>query len=190
MTNRFRGIILYPRNISKVYFLSSYPNLIPNQKGGAGLDSIAITDVFEAMYAAGRIAQVVPRLPAHVKNGQADILFTVYKLAGTEGKVRVTDISKYKRVTSPNIIRLIKSCEDSGYVRKTKDEADKRVVYVELTPAGFDVIRETFTPFHRLVAEKIQKKYDDSQLRLLVHMIYDMYDAIKEASNEMENQLK
>ena len=153
------------------------------------MNYLSVTDVFEAMYAAGKIAGIVPRLPEHVKNGQADILFTVYKLGGENGKVKVTDISKYKRVTSPNIIRLIKSCEDSGFVKKSKDEYDKRVVYVELTESGKKVITNTFAPYHQLVADKLSAKYSDDQLIKMAEMIYEVYDTMKEASDEMENQL-
>lgn len=154
------------------------------------MDRVLMVDVIESMYAAGRISSIVPKLPPHVKRGQAAVLHSIEKLAGRNGRVRVTDISAHKRVTSPGTIRLIKSCEESGFVRKIRDCEDRRVVYLELTDAGKEVLEKTFDPFMERLAAKCTEHHSDEKWLEMSAMIYELYDIINEASNEMDNQLK
>ena len=154
------------------------------------MDQMFVTEIMDALYTAGKIPRIVPELPPHVQRGQADILSAIYKLSQEQDRVRVTDISRHKRVSSPGIIRRLKTCVDCGFVEKTPDPQDRRVVYVSLTPAGLDVLENTFGPFHRLLAEKFSREYPDRQWRQMADMIYDALEMIQAAAAEMGNQLK
>lgn len=139
------------------------------------MNFLEFTDVIEAMYSAGRLSSVVPKLPSNVERGQADILFAVYKLSKRQDKIKVTDISNYKKVTSPSTIRLIQSCEKSGFIKKTPDEKDKRIANLELTESGLEVIHSFFGVYDQMVADKVGEKYTDAELRRFTDMIYDIY---------------
>lgn len=145
-----------------------------------------ITSIFEAMYSAGHIARIVPELPNYIERGQADVLLALYNLSGNNRRVKVTDISKHKRVSSPGTIRLIKSCEHSGFLTKSRDETDKRIVYMTLTEKGKMAVESFFGPYMQLVGSKLAEKYTDAELLKFVEMIYDVHTALSAATKEFD----
>lgn len=148
------------------------------------MNFVEITSIFDAMYTASHIAREVPDLPNYIERGQADVLLALYNLSGDNRRVKVTDISKHKRVSSPGTIRLIKSCEHSGFLTKSRDEVDKRIVYLTLTERGKMAVESFFGPYMQLVGAKLAEKYTDAELLNFVEMIYDIHKMLSAATEE------
>lgn len=56
------------------------------------------------------------------------------KLSG--GKVTVTEVSEHLGVSLSAITSLVDRLKKSGYVERTRDEQDRRLVWLEATPKG------------------------------------------------------
>jgi DNA-binding MarR family transcriptional regulator len=57
------------------------------------------------------------------------------------GPQRVTDLAQIEGIRQPTCTGLVNAMEAQGWVRRRVDEADKRVVLVELTEAGDAVLQ-------------------------------------------------
>jgi DNA-binding MarR family transcriptional regulator len=75
-------------------------------------------------------------LPREMSLTQALALNTLRDL----GPQRVTDLAQLEGVRQPTCTGLINAMEGEGWVRRCVDEADKRVVLVDLTEAGHAVL--------------------------------------------------
>jgi DNA-binding MarR family transcriptional regulator len=71
-------------------------------------------------------------LPTEMSLTQALVLATLRDL----GPQRVTDLADIEGVRQPTCTGLVNTMESQGWVVRTVDEADRRVVLVELTTEG------------------------------------------------------
>lgn len=77
-------------------------------------------------------------LPTEMSLTQALVLNTLRDL----GPQRVTDLAGIEGVRQPTCTGLVNTMEAEGWVRRTVDDADRRVVLVELTDEGRNVLTE------------------------------------------------
>jgi DNA-binding MarR family transcriptional regulator len=75
-------------------------------------------------------------LPKEMSLTQALALNTLRDL----GPQRVTDLAQLEGVRQPTCTGLVNAMEAQGWVRRCVDDADKRVVLIELTEAGHAVL--------------------------------------------------
>jgi DNA-binding MarR family transcriptional regulator len=69
--------------------------------------------------------------------GEIRVLFCLRKNASSGlVEMRVSDISRLMRVTSPTITQMVKGLEAQHLVERRSDPSDRRVVYVRLTEHG------------------------------------------------------
>lgn len=76
-------------------------------------------------------------LPKEMSLTQALALNTLRDL----GPQRVTDLAQLEGVRQPTCTGLVNAMEAQGWVLRRVDDADKRVVLVALTEAGYAVLR-------------------------------------------------
>ncbi len=57
--------------------------------------------------------------------------------------VKVSNIVRCKNVPAPAVSRSLRALEQKGYIIRSVDRNDRRNTYVELTDAGYTVLRET-----------------------------------------------
>ncbi|HSJ34824.1 MAG TPA: MarR family transcriptional regulator [Acidimicrobiia bacterium] len=60
----------------------------------------------------------------------------------TQGRLSTSDLGESLVLSSGGVTRLVDRLVERGFVERISDEADRRVVWVSLTPAGFDVLAE------------------------------------------------
>ena len=77
-------------------------------------------------------------LPTEMSLTQALVLNTLQEL----GPQRVTDLAGIEGVRQPTCTGLVNTMEAEGWVSRTVDGADRRVVLVELTEEGRHVLEE------------------------------------------------
>jgi DNA-binding MarR family transcriptional regulator len=73
-----------------------------------------------------------------------------------QGPLRTGDLARHEGITAPTLSRIVAVLEDEGYVQRTSDADDRRVVWLEATAAGIrvldDVARERARVFEDRVA--------------------------------------
>ncbi|QJA07780.1 MarR family transcriptional regulator [Romboutsia sp. CE17] len=97
--------------------------------------------------------------------------------------VKASDLSKFLMVTKPAISKVINILEEKGFVIRIADNSDRRVVYINMTKAGEDILEketEKFQEFTHRIVEKMGEEDTDEMIRLFKKM----YDSIKEIEKE------
>ncbi len=66
-------------------------------------------------------------------------------LAGLKiyGPHTLGELAERERVSAPSMNRTVNCLEESGYLTRTPDAADRRKVIIDLTPSGLEVVEET-----------------------------------------------
>lgn len=85
-----------------------------------------------------RLVRVVRRLATAGDLGPAPAS-TVTRLV-REGPTRLTDLAAGEGVSQPGMTQLVTRLERDGYVRRSSSPVDGRVVLVEATAAGSDLV--------------------------------------------------
>lgn len=84
------------------------------------------------------------------RNSEIKVLLCLYReKAEDRPHMRVSEISRKMRVTSPTVTQLLNSLETNGLVERTSDESDRRTVLVKLTPQGKTVVETARQEFYQ-----------------------------------------
>lgn len=84
------------------------------------------------------------------------------------GRHTLSRLAERERVTPPTMSKTVDGLVELGLVTRTPDEDDRRRVYIEITPAGEDVLVETSRRRDALLAEMIDAaQFDEHQLAVL-----------------------
>jgi DNA-binding MarR family transcriptional regulator len=65
-----------------------------------------------------------------------------------QGRIRTKKLSVVERMCAPSLTMAMRRLESLGLVKRTRDTADMRLVFVELTPEGLAVQRESLANHH------------------------------------------
>jgi len=89
--------------------------------------------------------------PFGITEAQFNVLMLlVYQ---SEGDMTQTRIGEMLLVNRSNVTGLIDRMEKAGWVRRTFTEGDRRVKYIEITPAGKDLLRQAHQAYYTRVEE-------------------------------------
>jgi DNA-binding MarR family transcriptional regulator len=83
------------------------------------------------------------------------------------GPQRITDLARVEGVAQPSMTVLVGTLERDGLVVRRGDPADKRVVLIELTAAGTDLVRGRRRADAQVFAQLIEKLPADEAAALL-----------------------
>lgn len=112
----------------------------------------------------------------YLKNGEG---ISEYSSKG----VKASDLSKFLSITKPAISKLINTLEEKGFVERITDKSDRRVVYINITKNGEQILAEEtkmFEEFTHRIVEKMGEEDTDEMIRLFKKM----YDTIIEMECE------
>jgi DNA-binding MarR family transcriptional regulator len=87
-----------------------------------------------------------------------------------EGRTTPTRLSELGGLSSGAITTALDRLETAGYVRRTRDDADRRRVFVEATPAVEEISREVYGGVAAAAAE-LYAGYSDEELELILEFI-------------------
>ncbi len=77
----------------------------------------------------------------------------------TDGPISQREVAESTGIDASDVVDLVDRLEQAGYVRRERDERDRRRYALELTPAGQDAI-ERFTRVAREVDESVLSVLD------------------------------
>ena len=83
------------------------------------------------------------------------------------GPQRITDLARVEGVAQPSMTVLVGTLERDGLVVRRGDPSDKRVVLIELTAAGTDLVRSRRRADAQAFAQLIEKLPSDETAALL-----------------------
>jgi DNA-binding MarR family transcriptional regulator len=83
------------------------------------------------------------------------------------GPQRITDLARAEGVAQPSMTVLVGTLERDGLVVRRADPSDKRVVLIELTAAGTDLVRGRRRAHAQALAQLIEKLPSDEAAALL-----------------------
>lgn len=122
------------------------------------VDPITLSTTFE------RITSLVRRLAP-----TSDVSLTAASTLATlaqQGPSRVSDLAVREGVTQPAMTQLVSRMEQQGYLRRQSDSSDARVVLVELTAAGAELLRSRREIRGRRLHELVGHLDDDERAAL------------------------
>lgn len=106
-------------------------------------------------------------------------LWMLQEIADAPG-LRVGELAARMAIHQTTTSNLIDALEKRGYLKKSRDEADQRVVNLLLTPAGTRVLRKAPQPARGLLAEALarvdpkKRAQLDAGLQALLDVIEDV----------------
>lgn len=135
--------------------------------------------MFDAFYMGKRIYDQQPALPQGVTSGTIHVLDTVVDLERRGHDVRVSDISESLGLTRPGITRTVKQMTAQGYLTKTTDRADGRVVRLHVTDKGLALYEQFVDEYFANVTNRLAAIPDAEieQLYQTINKINAVYTA-------------
>ena len=77
---------------------------------------------------------------------------------GKRGKMTMNELSEWMSLATSTMTRIVDNLVRDGYIERTQDDQDRRVVHVSLTDAGnqlFEGILRIYHEYHRRIVENI-----------------------------------
>jgi MarR family 2-MHQ and catechol resistance regulon transcriptional repressor len=92
--------------------------------------------------------------------------FSVIETLGHLGPLTMGELGKKMLVTGGCMTVIVDNLEQSGLVERVRDESDRRIIHVRLTPAGTARFREIFAQHAQRIAELASVLTTTEQQRL------------------------
>lgn len=116
-----------------------------------------ISDLVDMLFEAKKAIEFLPILPGFLRKSHLQVLQMIQKIQDLKGEVKVTDISKGLKITSPNITKLLNELEEMSLICKKQSVTDKRVVLIELTGDGEETLNHYVKDYHAKLSIIIEK---------------------------------
>jgi len=92
------------------------------------------------------------------------------------GRMSPSELGDHLIVTRATVTGLLDSLERRGFVRRTANPADRRSLFVEITPPGLDVLQALRTLVHRHEKAWMSVLSDD-ELRTYIGLLHRIQDS-------------
>lgn len=83
------------------------------------------------------------------------------------GPVTVGELSAKRKAKLPAVTRLIRRLEEKGWVQRKQDDADRRMVWLELTAEGRTLLEKLARNREKVFAEMFAKIPPDEQKKIV-----------------------
>lgn len=124
--------------------------------------------------------QLIRRLHAELDHqlvqGITGSQFFMLKRILRRGRMTVSEVAEEMGVSLSAITALVDRLHRAGFVNRRRDEEDRRVVWLEVTPAGEEVVRSCLAA-RRRVLEKYLRRLPEEDVEQLVR-IYEKLLAV------------
>ena len=92
------------------------------------METESVRKLIDICAEAAHLERMLPKLPAGLTPRCIRVVDQVARLARQNETVRVSDISEMLDVTRPGITKVLGDLDGMGYITKTRDTTDSRVV--------------------------------------------------------------
>lgn len=101
-----------------------------------------------------------------------------------EGRVTAGRLAEVTGLTTGAITGVVDRLEKAGLVRRERDEADRRKVFILVVPENAARIGRFYVPMQQAM-HKLWNTYSDAELQLLLRFAREGYKAALEATEEL-----
>ena len=101
-----------------------------------------------------------------------------------EGRVTAGRLAEVTGLTTGAITGVVDRLEKAGLVRRERDEADRRKVFIVVVPETVARIGQFYVPMQQAM-HKVWNGYSDEELRLLLRFANDGYKGVLEATEAL-----
>jgi DNA-binding MarR family transcriptional regulator len=105
-----------------------------------------------------------------------------------EGRMTAGRLAELTGLTTGAITGVIDRMEKAGFVRRERDDSDRRKVFITLVPERLAEIGR----FYELMQRAMQKQsdgYTDAELKVVLRYASDSYHSILEATNQLKSMM-
>lgn len=137
---------------------------------------------------ASRIEQLLPPLPPGITPRYVRVIEQIAILSRQQIAVRVSDISEMLDVTRPGITAVLRDLTSMGYVEKSCDDRDRRLVYVSLTEKGWELYQAFVEDYHAHLTE-VLAEIGDEGAETLSHIIHRTMELIAQDTKKQREPI-
>ena len=102
-----------------------------------------------------------------------------------EGRVTAGRLAEVTGLTTGAITGVVDRLEKAGFVRRERDEADRRKVFIVTVPENVAKIGRFYVPM-QVSMQKLWGTYTDAELQLLLRFASEGYKAVLEATEALQ----
>jgi DNA-binding MarR family transcriptional regulator len=106
-----------------------------------------------------------------------------------EGRVTAGRLAEVTGLTTGAITGVVDRLEKAGFVRRERDEEDRRKVFIVPVPENIAKVGKCYEPVQRAMFE-LWRAYSESELRLLLRFADDGYKAMLAATEQLKAQIE
>jgi DNA-binding MarR family transcriptional regulator len=105
-----------------------------------------------------------------------------------EGRVTAGRLAEVTGLTTGAITGVVDRLEKAGLVRRERDDADRRKVFIAVVPEAIKGIGQFYVPMQQAM-EKVFGGYSDAELRLLLRFANEGYKGVLAATAALKGLL-
>jgi DNA-binding MarR family transcriptional regulator len=105
-----------------------------------------------------------------------------------EGRMTAGRLAELTGLTTGAITGVIDRLEKAGYVRRERDDTDRRKVFIAVVPETAASIGRLYVPMQQSM-QKVWSRYSEEELRLLLRFANDGYKGVLEATETLKGLL-
>ena len=102
-----------------------------------------------------------------------------------EGRVTAGRLAEVTGLTTGAITGVVDRLEKAGFVRRERDETDRRKVFIATVPENVAQIGRYYVPMQAAM-HKVWSSYSEAELQLLLRFATDGYKAVLEATEALK----
>lgn len=106
-----------------------------------------------------------------------------------EGRMTAGRLAELTGLTTGAITGVVDRMEKAGFVRRERDDSDRRKVFITPVPERQADIGRFYVLMQRAMQELLSR-YTDAELKLLVRFASEAYDSVLEATNQLKTMMK
>lgn len=100
--------------------------------------------------------------------------------------LKTSELTKKMCITKPATSKMLNVMEEKGYIERTSNKSDRRVVYVKITKEGEEFLKNQNRNFEKFTC-KIVEKMGEEDTDNFIRLFGKLYDIIEELQNENES---
>jgi DNA-binding MarR family transcriptional regulator len=105
-----------------------------------------------------------------------------------EGRMTAGRLAELTGLTTGAITGVIDRLEKAGYVRRERDDSDRRKVFIAVVGETAARIGRLYVPMQQSM-QKVWSRYSEEELRLLLRFANDGYKGVLEATEALKDLL-
>jgi DNA-binding MarR family transcriptional regulator len=106
-----------------------------------------------------------------------------------EGRVTAGRLAEVTGLTTGAITGVVDRLEKAGFVRRERDETDRRKVFIVTVPENTEKVGRFYVPMQEAM-HKVWNSYSEAELQLLLRFANEGYKAVLEATEKLKGLIE